>query len=85
MRATGEMPSVLTDPGGRTAVSRYEARLTEFVAAFPQMILCLYDLERFGAEVLMDALRTHPMVIVDGAIHENPYYIDPGSFLGDGD
>lgn len=84
MRATGEMPSVLTDPGGRTAFFRYEARLTEFVAAFPQMILCLYDLQRFGAEVLMDALRTHPMAIVDGAIHENPYYIDPGSFLGAG-
>ena len=79
MRATGEMPSVLTDPGGRIAFFRYEARLTEFVAAFPLMILCLYDLQRFGAEVLMDALRTHPMVIVDGAIHENPYYIDPGS------
>jgi hypothetical protein len=45
---------------------------------------CLYDLQRFGAEVLMDALRTHPIAIVDGAIHENPYYIDPGSFLGDG-
>jgi nucleotide-binding universal stress UspA family protein len=48
---------------------------------YPQVILCLYDLERFGAEVLMDALRTHPMVIVDGMVHDNPYYIEPGKFL----
>ena len=45
------------------------------------MVLCLYDLEGMGAEVLMQALRTHPAVIVDGAIHENPYYIEPSRFL----
>jgi hypothetical protein len=41
----------------------------------------MYDLERFGAEVLMDALRTHPMVVVDGMVHDNPYYIEPDKFL----
>jgi hypothetical protein len=41
----------------------------------------LYDLERFGAEVLMDTLRTHPRVIVDGTIHDNPYYVEPGKFV----
>jgi hypothetical protein len=46
------------------------------------VILCLYDLERFGAEVLMDALRTHPMVVVDGMVHDNPYYLAPGKLLG---
>jgi hypothetical protein len=81
-RATGEMPSVLDQPGGRAEFFRYEARLTEFITSFPQVILCLYDLQRFGAEVLMDALRTHPMVVVDGMVHDNPYYIDPSEFLG---
>src|ERR1700730_3161594 len=50
-RATGEMPSVLDQPGGRAEFFRYEARLTEFITSFPQVILCLYDLQRFGAEV----------------------------------
>jgi hypothetical protein len=35
----------------------------------------------FGAEVLMDTLRTHPRVIVDGMMYDNPYYIEPGKFL----
>jgi hypothetical protein len=81
IRATGEMPSILNQPAGRAEFFRYEAKLNEFMPSYPQVILCMYDLERFGAEVLMDALRTHPMVVVDGMVHDNPYYIEPGKFL----
>ncbi len=81
-RATGEMPSVLHQPEGRAEFFRSEARLNDFIPSYPQVIVCLYDLQRFGAEVLMDALRTHPMVVVDGMVHENPYYIEPSDFLG---
>lgn len=80
-RATGEMPSAPNWPVNRAEFFRYEARLNEAIAASPQVILCLYDLERFGAGVLMDTLRTHPVVIVDGMAHVNPYYIEPGKFL----
>jgi MEDS: MEthanogen/methylotroph, DcmR Sensory domain len=80
-RATGEMPSVLNQPAGRSEFFRYEAKLNEVMPNYAQVILCLYDLQRFGAEVLMDTLRTHPRVVVDGIVHENPYYIEPGKFL----
>ena len=80
-RAAGEMPSVLDQPAGRAEFFRYESRLNDVIPNHPQVILCMYDLERFGAEVLMDALRTHPMVIVDGMVHGNPYYVEPGKFL----
>jgi hypothetical protein len=84
MRAAGEMPSVLDNPRGRAEFFRYESLLTDVVATQPQVILCLYDLERFGAEVLMDTLRTHRLVLVDGTVHENPYYIEPGKYVGAG-
>lgn len=45
------------------------------------MILLLYDLERFGSEVLMDVLQTHPRVIVDDMVHDNPYCVEPGKYL----
>jgi hypothetical protein len=80
-RATGEMPSILGHPAGRAEFFRYESMLNTVIPKYPQIILCLYDLERFGAEVLMDALRTHPMVVVDGMVHDNPYYVEPGKFL----
>jgi len=81
IRATGEMPSVLDHPDGRAEFFRYESLLTAAISALPEVVVCLYDLERFGAEVLMDTLRTHPRVIVDGMIYDNPYYIEPGKFL----
>jgi hypothetical protein len=81
-RASGEMPSVLDHPDGRAEFFRYEARLNDVIPEYPLVVLCLYDLQRFGAEVLMDTLRTHPMVIVDGMVHDNPYYIEPGKFAG---
>jgi hypothetical protein len=81
LRAAGEMPSALNHPDGRMEFFRYEARITGFVANLPAVLFCLYDLQRFGAEVLIQSLRTHPMVVVDGVPHANPYYIDPGAFL----
>jgi hypothetical protein len=81
-RATGEMPPVLDHPDGRTEFFRYEATLNDVIPGYPLVVLCLYDLKRFGAEVLMDTLRTHPMVIVDGMIHDIPYFIEPGMFAG---
>jgi hypothetical protein len=80
-RAAGEMPREL-DADGRRQFMRYEARLTEFVAELPEVILCLYDLRLSGAEVLMDVLRTHPLAIVDGVVHDNPYYVSPDTLLG---
>jgi MEDS: MEthanogen/methylotroph, DcmR Sensory domain len=81
IRATGEMPSVLDHPAGRAEFFRYEAKLNEVIPTYPEVILCLYDLERWGAGVLMDALRTHPMVVVDGMVHDNPYYVEPSQYL----
>lgn len=74
VRATGQMPSVsvLDHPDGRAEFFRYESLLTAAISALPEVVVCLYDLERFGAEYHMDTLRAHPRVIVDGLIHENP-------------
>ena len=80
-RAVGEMPREL-DADGRRQFIRYEARLTEFIADLPALILCLYDLRLSGGEVLMDVLRTHPVVIVDGMLHDNPYCVPPDTLLG---
>ena len=29
----------------------------------------------------MDILRTHPMVIVGGVLHANPFFVPPDEFL----
>jgi hypothetical protein len=79
-RAAGEMPREL-DADGRQQFIRYETQLTEFAADLPELLLCMYDLRLSGAEVLMDVLRTHSLVVVDGMLHDNPYYVPPDTLL----
>ncbi len=46
------------------------------------VFLCQYDLNTFSGNVVMDALRTHPVCVVSEAIHKNPIYETPEAFLG---
>jgi DNA-binding CsgD family transcriptional regulator len=41
----------------------------------------MYDLEVFGVSVLVDVLKTHPTVLLDGAVLENPHYLTPHQYL----
>lgn len=45
------------------------------------VFLCQYDLKAFLGNVVMDALKTHPICIVGSMIHQNAYYEDPAVFL----
>lgn len=80
-RAVGEMTWSLRQLPGVDELVSYESELNRFLPRYPQIILCLYDLDRFGGEVLMDVLKTHPKVLVAGMLIANPYYLDPDEFL----
>ena len=41
----------------------------------------MYDLAKFGAGVVMDILRTHPMALIAGVLQENPFFVPPDEFL----
>ena len=38
-------------------------------------------MRQFGAEVVMDIMRTHPMVIIGGILQENPFFVPPDEML----
>lgn len=59
----------------------YEARLNYLIPKYEDPILCTYDLTQFSAQVVIDILRVHPMVILGGILHENPFYTPPDEFL----
>ena len=44
-------------------------------------VICTYDLSRFTADIVVDVMRTHPMVIIGGMLRENPFFISPEEFL----
>ena len=52
-----------------------------FAPRIPIVALCHYDLNLFGGDVVLDVLRSHPLCIVDEAIHRNSFYMPPTDFL----
>ncbi len=44
-------------------------------------VICTYDLTRFTGEIVVDVMRTHPMVIIGGILQENPFFVPPDEFL----
>jgi DNA-binding NarL/FixJ family response regulator len=37
--------------------------------------MCMYDLQGFGVSTLVDVLRTHPKVLLDRTVLDNPRYL----------
>ena len=71
---------IKTCPGVEELCS-YEAKVNWFAPRYPQILLCLYDLERFSGELVADVVMTHPKVLINNVVVENPFYVKPEEFL----
>jgi DNA-binding CsgD family transcriptional regulator len=84
LRAAGEMSWVLPGPPGWDELFRYESALNEVVEQMPAILICLYDLQKFGADMLVEVLHTHPKVLLDRTVIDNPFYLPPTKYPGVG-
>jgi hypothetical protein len=71
----------LQDRPGVDDLVEYEARVNYLAASHADPLVCCYDLTQFSAGLVMDVLRTHPMAIIGGTLHENPFFVPPDQFL----
>jgi hypothetical protein len=74
VRAVGEMSWVLREPPGSEELFAYEAAINRFAPRYPQALLCMYDLRRFGGGMLIDAMTKHPKLLVGHLLVHNPWY-----------
>ncbi|MCW2804493.1 MAG: hypothetical protein QOF52_2786 [Propionibacteriaceae bacterium] len=81
LRFAAEMSSVLPGPPAPQAFCEYEAAIIGLVERTSASLMFLYDLERFGTPMLMDVLKTHSRVLLDGAVLYNPTYLTPQHYL----
>jgi hypothetical protein len=81
VRSAGETTWTLKELPGLYEFMTYEAELNRFVPHYPQVILCLYDLDNFSGQILVDILKTHPRVLMGGTVLENLHYMEPEEFL----
>ena len=80
-RLAGEMTWALRDAPGVENLIGYESELNRVPSTSPVVVLCLYDLDLFSGEVVINVVKTHPQVLVRGVLVENPYYVGPDEFL----
>ncbi len=80
-RSVGEMTWALRQAPGVEELVGYESELNRFLPRYPQVILCLYDLERFSGEIIINLLKTHPRILLGGMVLDNPNYLEPDEFL----
>lgn len=75
---TWSQRDVVPDP---KELSLLESEMNRYLPLYPQVVLCLYDLDRFGGGIIVDLLKTHPRVLVGGLLVDNPYHQSPNELL----
>jgi len=80
-RVVAHMEWALGDQPGVDDLLEYETRLNYILPQYKDPVICTYDLAKFGASIVVDIMRTHPMIIIGGIVQENPFFVPPDEFL----
>lgn len=80
-RLVAHMEWALRDNPGVGDLVEYETRLNYLLPKYADPVICAYDLSKFSASVVMDVMRTHPVVIIGEVLHENPFFVPPDQLL----
>lgn len=81
LRIMGNMNWVFGDTPGSSDVIEYEAEVNEVLARNRQPAVCVYDMAKLSGGLMMDLLRTHPLTLIGGVVHENPFFTPPAEML----
>lgn len=55
-------------------VLEFEARVNEVLERTRQLAVCVYDKANISGALMMDILRSHPLVLIGNVVQENPFY-----------
>jgi len=80
-RILAHMEWAVSDKQGVDDLVEYETRVNYVLSKYFAPVICTYDLSKFSATVVMDILRTHPVVIISGVLQENPFFVPPDQLL----
>ena len=71
----------LVEKAGVDSWLEYETRVNYVVPKYENPVICTYDLSKFSASLVIDMMRTHPVVILGEVLQENPFFVPPDQFL----
>ena len=58
----------------------FESRVNDVWRRHDDAVICTYHLGKFGGDTVVDIMRTHPMIIIGGILHEIRSLCRPRSF-----
>ena len=58
-----------------------EARINQVIEGSCLSGFCVYDSRHIGGHLLVQLLRTHPKVLLDGQVVHNPFYVSPEKLI----
>jgi hypothetical protein len=61
----------------------FETRVNDVWRRHDDVVICVYDLAKFGGETVIDIMRTHPMIVIGGSLQQNPFFMPPEEFLSE--
>jgi hypothetical protein len=79
VRLLGDMSWIMRLGVDTDTVFAYEAEVNAISPRHPASFMCLYDLDRFDGSLVMEVLRTHSKILLNGMVIQNPYYVPPGA------
>lgn len=80
-RVIGEMDPRIMDIEGGDRLLEYESRVTQLVRDYPVTSVCQYDAREYDGGTIMDVLKVHPKMLVNGTVVNNPFFIEPEVYL----
>jgi len=83
MRLVGQMGWVFSSPPGIEQLVGYEASVNEVLTRGKTPTVCVYDVRKLSGGLVMDLLRAHPLTVMNGVLHENPFYTPADEMLAE--
>lgn len=80
-RVIGEMPARVRDVQGGNRLLEYEARVSILQRTCPVTAVCQYDARAFDGATILEILKVHPLMVLRGAVVQNPFFIEPEIYL----
>jgi hypothetical protein len=81
LRIMGNMDWVFAGTPGAADILEYEAEVNDVLSRNRQPAVCVYDIAKLNGAMMMDLLRTHPLVLIGGVVQENPFFTPPSEML----
>lgn len=82
-RIMGNMNWALDGCPGSDDLIEYELEVNLVLAKEKQPAVCVYDVNKLSGSLMMDVMRAHPLVLMNGVVHRNPFFTTPQEMLAE--